>query len=115
MTQRNFGINGRTARIMLLLTRVRNMVQPLLKPTFSRRGDIIKPVVCTQFQPPYVDLNGPFIIKEMTEEISNMKTNKSVGYDRISNDIIKNYPINVKQMLLGFINLCLEKSLVPES
>ena len=44
-----------------------------------------------------------------------MKTNKSEGYDRISNEMIKHSPKNVLEILLNFLNLCLEKSLAAES
>ena len=64
---------------------------------------------------PCVKLNRPFTITELTEEIKKIKTNKSVGYDRISNEMIKNSPMMVKRILLDFLNLCLEQSIAPES
>ena len=76
-------------------------------------GDITKPVTNTQLKSPDVDLNRPFTLTELTEEINKMKNNKSVGYDRISNEMIKSSPLNVKVMLLNFINLCQKKSLAP--
>ena len=69
-------------------------------------GDMTKPVTNTQLKSPDVDLNRPFTLTELTEEINKMKNNKSVGYDRISNEMIKSSPLNVKVMLLNFINLC---------
>ena len=44
-----------------------------------------------------------------------MKTKQSVGYDRISNEMIKASPANVRIIILDFINLCLNKSLAPNS
>ena len=76
-------------------------------------GDRTKPVANTQLKSPDVDLNRPFTLTELTEEINKMKNNKSVRYDRISNEMIKSSPLNVKVMLLNFINLCQKKSLAP--
>ena len=44
-----------------------------------------------------------------------MKTTKSEGYGRISNEMSKHSPRNVLEILLNFLNLCLEKSLAAES
>ena len=63
--------------------------------------------------PPDVDLNRRFTLTELTKEINKMKTNKTVGYDRISNEMIKISPLKV--ILSNFINLCHEKSLAPGS
>ena len=86
-----------------------------LNCTMQTRGVNITPHCDTQPRPPCVILNSPFTITELTEEISNMKTNKSEGYDRISNEMIKHSPINVLEILLNFLNLCLEKFLAAES
>ena len=69
-------------------------------------GDIIKHVTNTQLKSLDVNLNSPITLTELTEEINKMKTNKSVGYDRISNEMVKSSPLNVKVMLVNFINLC---------
>ena len=66
-----------------------------------------------QFQIPCVELNRPFTITELTDELTKMKNGKSVGYDKISNEMLKHSPLNVKLILLEFINLCLNKSLAP--
>ena len=62
---------------------------------------------------PCPELNRPFTITELTEKINKMKTKKSVGYDRIANEMIKNSPTIVQSILLDFFNLCLDKSLMP--
>ena len=62
-----------------------------------------------------VDLNRPFTITELTDGLTKMKNGKSVGYDRICNEMLKNSPPNVKLILLEFIKLCLKNSLAPGS
>ena len=47
--------------------------------------------------------------------ISNLKSNKAVGSDQIFNEMLKNAPTKVLNVLHRFINLCLRKSLVPKS
>ena len=78
-------------------------------------GDTTNPNIDSQLPPPCEVLNSPFTITELLEEISKMKNNKSVGYDSISNEMIKGAPRNVLEMILDFINLCVEKSLAAES
>ena len=41
--------------------------------------------------------------------------NKSEGYDCISSEMIKKIPDNVLDIIHRFMNLCLEKTLVPKS
>ena len=72
-------------------------------------------IVCRATSPPNVDLNRPFSMGELTESIDKMKTNKGIRYDRISSEMLKNSPVGVKTVILDFFNLCLEKSLMPES
>ena len=69
----------------------------------------------TQRQLFYPELNSPFTLTELIKEIDDMKTNKTVGYDRISNEMLKSCPENLKVVILNFINLCLQKSLAPNS
>ena len=57
----------------------------------------------------------PFTKKEFMNVISNLKNNKTIGYDSISNEMIKNSPETVLDLLLKFINLCLRQSLIPHS
>ena len=44
-----------------------------------------------------------------------LKNGKSVGYDSISNEMIKNSPNCLLDLILDYINLCLQKSLVSET
>ena len=60
-------------------------------------------------------LNSPFSKKEFKMVIENMKRNKSEGYDCISNEMIIESPGIVLNLINRYVNLCLEKSLVPNS
>ena len=60
-------------------------------------------------------LNRPFSKTEFKNVIENLKGNKSEGYDCISNEMIKNSPDIVFNLIYRFMNLCLEKSLIPDS
>ncbi len=60
-------------------------------------------------------LNVPFTKTEMMNIIDNLKNNKAQSYDSISNEMMKNAPSDILDILIDFINLCLDKSLVPES
>ena len=61
------------------------------------------------------DLNKPFSKKEFKKVLQCLKTNKSEGYDCISSEMIKNSPDIMLNIIHKFINLCLEKRLVPKS
>ena len=57
----------------------------------------------------------PFTKKEFMNVISSLKNNKAVGLDSIFNEMIKNSPEDVLNMLLKFINLCWKQTLIPRS
>ena len=59
--------------------------------------------------------NVPFTKKEFTDAISKLKNNKAEGSDSIGNEMIKNAPCAILDILHNFVNLCLHKSLVPRS
>ena len=59
--------------------------------------------------------NEPFTKKELVNVISKLKNNKAVGHDSIPNEMIKNIPEVVLDIVLKFINLCLRQSLIPRS
>ena len=44
-----------------------------------------------------------------------MKGTKAEGFDSISNEMIKNSPKEILDLLHNFLNLCLDKSLIPKS
>ena len=47
--------------------------------------------------------------------IRKLKNGKAQGYDRISNEMIKNSPESILDRILKYINLCLEKSMISKS
>ena len=57
----------------------------------------------------------PFTKKEFSYVIKNLKNEKAAGYDSILNEMLKNSPPCVLDLLFRFINLCLSKTLVPQS
>ena len=59
--------------------------------------------------------NESFTKKELLNVISKLKNNKAVGHDSIFNEMIKNTPEVVLNIVLKFINLCLRQSLIPRS
>ena len=61
------------------------------------------------------EVSKPFSKKEFRNIVQNLKTNKSEGYDCISSEMIKNSPDVILNIIHRFMNLCLEKSLVPKS
>ena len=61
------------------------------------------------------NLNKAFSKKEFKKVVQNLKCNKSEGYDCISSEMIKNSPENLLNAIYRFLNLCLEKSIVPNS
>ena len=60
-------------------------------------------------------LNRPFSNKEFKNVINSLKNKKAVGYDSISNEMIKHSPDIILNLINRFMNLCLEKSLIPNS
>ena len=60
-------------------------------------------------------LNQPFSKKEFRTVIDNLKINKSEGYDGISNEMIKEAPEIILELVNKFMNVCLEKSLIPNT
>ena len=65
--------------------------------------------------PPCEALNAPFTSYEMEKAIMKLKNNKAGGLDRITNEMLKCTPRPILTLLLDFINLCLEKSLISTS
>ena len=61
------------------------------------------------------ELNEPFTKKEFMTVIKNLKNDKAAGFDSILNEMLKNSPPVVLNLIHRFINLCLLKSLVPQS
>ena len=80
----------------------------------SNKADITESVPSSKL-PTKEDLNKPFTKKDFKKIIQNLKTNKSEGYDCISSEMIKDSPEIMLNVIHKFINLCLEKSLVPRS
>ena len=60
-------------------------------------------------------LNKPFSKKEFKNVIETLKTGKSEGYDSICNEMIISSPDVILELLNNFMNICLEKSMVPDS
>ena len=63
----------------------------------------------------YQENNEPFTRKEFQEVIKRLKNGKAEGNDSISNEMIKNSPKIIIDLLFNFINTCLEKALIPKS
>ena len=66
-------------------------------------------------EPPCEKLNKPFTKDELLVIIKKLKKGKATGYDMISNEMLKNAPENILILILNYINLCLEKSLISDS
>ena len=60
-------------------------------------------------------LNEAFSEEEFMKCIKNLKYNKTESLDMISNEMIKNSPKPILDILNKFINLCLHKSFIPSS
>ena len=60
-------------------------------------------------------INEAFSEEEFMSCIKNLKSNKAQGLDMISNEMIKNSPKPILDILYKFINLCLDKSFIPSS
>ena len=63
----------------------------------------------------YPENNEPFTRKEFEKVIKRLKNEKAEGNDSISNEMIKNSPKIIFDLLFNFINTCLEKSFIPKS
>ena len=63
----------------------------------------------------YQGNNEPFTRKEFQKVIKRLKNGKAEGNDSISNEMIKNSPKIIIDLLFNFINTCLEKDLIPKS
>ena len=63
----------------------------------------------------YQENNEPFIRKEFQKVIKRLKNGKAEGNDSIPNEMIKNSPKIIIDLLFNFINTCLEKALIPKS
>ena len=57
----------------------------------------------------------PFTKKEFSNVIDSLKNEKAAGSDSILNEMLRNSPPCVLDLLLRFINLCLDKTLVSQS
>ena len=60
-------------------------------------------------------LNKPFSKKEFKNVIEALKTGKSEGYDGIPNEMISSSPDILLDLLNKLMNICIDKSLVPNS
>ena len=65
--------------------------------------------------PPCAILNQPFNMTELKRIIKNLKNGKTQGFDRISNEMIKSTPQCLLDIILKYINLCLDKSMISKS
>ena len=63
----------------------------------------------------YQENNEPFTRKEFEKVIKRLKNGKAEGNDSISNEMIKNSPKIIIDLVFNFINMCLEKALIPKS
>ena len=59
--------------------------------------------------------NEPFTEKEFTDALTKLKPNKATGYDRVSNKMLKNSPLEIKDTLFKYYNICLMNGMVSES
>ena len=57
----------------------------------------------------------PFTRKEFEKIIKKLKKEKAEGGDSISNEMIKNSPKAILDLLFNFLNTCFKKSLIPKS
>ena len=67
------------------------------------------------YQEPCDILNALFTKDELQYTIDNLKNNKATDFVGITNEMIKNSPENVLNIILNFTNLCLQKALIPDS
>ena len=75
----------------------------------------LSPTTFTNHHEPCDILNAPFSKDELQHTIDNLKNSKAVGFDGITNEMVKNSPENVVNILLDFTDLCLQKELIPDS
>ena len=61
------------------------------------------------------ELDNPFSLDEFQTVIKNLKCNKAEGYDSILNEMIKHAPPIILDLVLKYINLCFDKSLISQS
>ena len=66
-------------------------------------------------QPPCDILNAPFTRNELMHTIKNLKNGKTQGFDQVNNEMIKNSPNSLLDLILKYVNLCLDKSMVSKS
>ena len=60
-------------------------------------------------------LNKPFTKDEFLKTLKTLKCGKASGFDNISNEMLKNSPNNLLDLLFQYINLCLNKSLIANT
>ena len=79
-------------------------------------NSITEPSTCSSIrEPPSDTLNKPFTKDELFLTIKKLKKGKATGYDRISNEMLINAPQKILFLILDYINVCLEKSLISNS
>ena len=61
------------------------------------------------------EINEPYTKKEFMNVIRNLKNGKASGFDTIFNEMLKNSPEFILDLLHKFVNLCLRQTLVPKS
>ena len=61
------------------------------------------------------EIDKPFSNKEFKRVIKSLKNAKASGFDGICNEMIKSTPMFVLKLIHKFLNLCLQKSLVPNA
>ena len=64
---------------------------------------------------PNSTLNIDFTMEEINDAIRKLKTNKSPGIDKISNEMIKNASLQVIEMIRDIFNLLLRRKAVPKT
>ena len=69
----------------------------------------------TKTKTEYIENIEPFTRDEFDKVIKNLKNGKAVGSDSISNEMVKNSPKVMLDILYNFINTCFNKALVPKS
>lgn len=62
-----------------------------------------------------VENDQPFSRKEFESVLKKLKNEKAEGSDAISNEMIKNSPKIIIDLIFKFVNLCLSKSLIPKT
>ena len=62
-----------------------------------------------------LNINEHFSKKEFLDVIQNLKNKKAEGFDSISNEMIKNAPTIILDLIHRYVNLCLDKSLISRT